>query len=90
MSKLNILPCLDSAKLAASRRQELDIPRSVAAALGRSAVKAAQEGFYISETGQEVNWRDAVQTARTDKTISYKLTKQFEAGAFQGGAGKFF
>ncbi len=67
MSKLNILPCLDSAELAASRRQELDIPRSVAAALGRSAVKAAQEGFYISETGEEVNWRDAVQTACTAK-----------------------
>ena len=63
MSKLNILPCLDSAELAASRRQELDIPGSVAATLGRSAVKAAHEGFYISETGQEVNWHDTVQRA---------------------------
>jgi uncharacterized protein (TIGR02452 family) len=32
-------------------------------ALGRSAVKAAQEGFYMTEKGQVVVWRDAVQTA---------------------------
>ncbi len=67
MSKLNILPCLDSAELAASRRQELDIPRNVAAWLGRSAVEAADEGFYVAETGQEVEWHDAVQAACTAK-----------------------
>ena len=32
MSALRILPCLDSAQMAESRRQELDIPRDVAAA----------------------------------------------------------
>lgn len=63
MSKLRILPCLDSAEMAASRRQELNIPRDVAAALGRSAVDAARNGRYITKAGQEVVWHDAVQAA---------------------------
>ena len=63
MSTLNVLPCLDSAQMAASRRQELDIPRDVAAALGRSAVNAARSGRYATKAGQEVVWRDAVQAA---------------------------
>lgn len=67
MSKLHILPCLDSAKMAASRRQELDIPSDVAAALGRSAVEASNEGFYVTETGQKIEWRDAVKAACTAK-----------------------
>ena len=63
MSTLHLLPCLDSAQMAASRRQELDIPRDVAAALGRSAVNAARSGRYVTKAGQEVVWRDAVQAA---------------------------
>ena len=63
MSTLHILPCLDSAQMAASRRLELDIPRNVAAALGRSAVNAASNGCYVTRAGQEVVWRDAVQAA---------------------------
>lgn len=63
MRKLHVLPCLDSEQMAASRRQELNIPRSVAAALGQSAVEAAREGIYVTKTGQEVVWRDAVQAA---------------------------
>ena len=34
---LYLLPCIDSEQMAASRLQDLDIPRDVAAALGRSA-----------------------------------------------------
>ena len=67
MSKLHILPCLDSAQMATSRRQELSIPRDVAAALGRSAVEAARNGLYVTKAGQEVVWRDAVQAARAAK-----------------------
>jgi uncharacterized protein (TIGR02452 family) len=63
MGKLHILPCLDSAQMAASRRQELSISRDVAAALGRSAVEAARSGLYVTEAGQKVVWRDAVQGA---------------------------
>lgn len=63
MIRLHVLSCLDSEQMAASRRQELDIPRDVAAALGRSAVEASRDGFYVTKEGQEVVWRDAVQAA---------------------------
>ncbi len=63
VSKLHVLPCLDSAAMAASRRQELDVPRDVAAALGRSAVEAARWGYYATEAVRRVDWRNAVQAA---------------------------
>ena len=63
MSKLHVLPCLDSEQTAASRQQELNIARDVAAALGRSAVQAAREGFYVINAGQQIVWRDEVQAA---------------------------
>ena len=63
MSKLHILPCVDSAAMAAARRQELSIGADVAAALGRSAVEAARCGFYVTRDGQKVDWRAAVQAA---------------------------
>jgi hypothetical protein len=53
MTTLQILPCLDSVQMAASRRQELDIPRHVAAALGRSAVAAIRNGCYVTGDGRE-------------------------------------
>ena len=49
--------------MAASRREELDIPRDVAAALGRSAVNASRNGRYLTRAGQEVVWRGAVDAA---------------------------
>ena len=63
MSTLHLLPCLDSERMASARRQELNIPRPVATALGYSAVEAAQSGVYVTKAGQEVVWRDAVQAA---------------------------
>ena len=63
MSKLCILPCCDSERMAASRQQELDISKSIAMALGQSAVEAARAGFYLTKGGQQVVWRDAVQSA---------------------------
>lgn len=63
MSKLHVLPCLDSKEMAAARQQELNIPHDVAAELGRSAVLACHEGFYITKTGLRIIWRDAVQAA---------------------------
>jgi uncharacterized protein (TIGR02452 family) len=63
MSTLHILPCLDSEEMAAARRQDLNIPRDVATALGRSAVEAARTGRYVTKAVQQVVWRDAVQAA---------------------------
>ncbi len=67
MSELQILPYLDSKEMASSRRRELDVTRSAAAALGRSALEAAQKGVYVTAAEQEVDWRDQVQAACTTK-----------------------
>ncbi len=64
---LKMLACLDSVEMAASRRQELDIPRDGAAALGRSAVEAAATGNYIYGTNRRVDWSSDVQAACTAK-----------------------
>jgi uncharacterized protein (TIGR02452 family) len=64
---LLILSCLDSAEMAAVRRRELDIPRDVAAALGRSAVEASISGFYVNKAGEKVDWSPLVQAACSAK-----------------------
>jgi uncharacterized protein (TIGR02452 family) len=63
MSRFHVSPCLDSEVLATTRRQELLIPRDLAALLGRSAVEASREGVYINTVRQGVAWGDAVQAA---------------------------
>lgn len=63
---LRVLPCLDSREMAAERRRELDLPRERAAALGRTAVVAAREGWYPAG-GSRVDWRDAVRAACATK-----------------------
>lgn len=64
---LKILPCLDSDEKASARRRELDIPRSIAAELGRSAVEASEKGFYVYEARKRVDWSREVQDARDTK-----------------------
>lgn len=59
----NVLPCLDSVEMAASRQRALTLSRRVASALGRSAVEAACQGYYVDETGVKVDWRDQVAAA---------------------------
>jgi uncharacterized protein (TIGR02452 family) len=60
---LKLFPCLDTDEMAASRRQELDSPQNVAAALGRSAVEAAKVGYYLDTKGRKVHWSEAVHAA---------------------------
>ena len=85
MSKLHVLACLDSERMAEARRQELQIPRDLAAALGQSAVKAAQEGFYLTKARQVIVWRDAVETAcATKQSINLNtVLPSNERGAFE-------
>lgn len=64
---LKMYPCLDSAEMAMSRRQELDIPRNVAAALGRSAVEAVVKGYYVCRAGAKVDWSRDVYAACSAK-----------------------
>jgi len=66
-AKLKILPCLDSVGMAVDRRQELQIPRSAAAALGMSAVEAATKGYYVCGTDKRVDWSRDVQGACMSK-----------------------
>ena len=62
-SRICILPCLDSDEMAACCRRQLDIPRSVAAAPGRSAVEATNVGHYCNTAGQRVDWSSDVNAA---------------------------
>jgi uncharacterized protein (TIGR02452 family) len=64
---LTILTCLDSVEMSAARRRELDIPRNVAAALGRSAVEAAVSGNYLNSTGEKVDWSRLVNASCSAK-----------------------
>ncbi len=50
-----------------SRQKELNIPRSVAASLGRSAVQAAEDGFYFTMSGRKIDWHEYVQFACSAK-----------------------
>jgi uncharacterized protein (TIGR02452 family) len=49
--------------MAEARRRELDIPREIAAELGRSAVEAAQNGYYLNSSGEKVDWARLVNAA---------------------------
>jgi len=63
MSHLSLLPCLDSEEIAELRRRELAISPDVAAALGWSALEAARMGFYVTQSGEKIDWHDAVEAA---------------------------
>lgn len=63
MSQIVVLPCVDSQEIAACRQRELDIPHDVAAALGWSALTAIREGAYVTQSGQEIVWRNLVDAA---------------------------
>jgi len=66
-TSLRFLPCLDSDDMAKSLHQDLDISRSVAAELGRSAVEAARLGYYLNRAGEKVDWSLQVNYACSAK-----------------------
>lgn len=65
--RLNFLPCSDSPEMARSCRDALDIPRDRASELGRSAVKAADLGYYLDSAGNKVDWSMQVSHALSAK-----------------------
>lgn len=67
MSRLRVLPFVDSDEMAAQREAELNIPREFAATLGRSAVEAATCGRYVTGSGRIVVWDEVVSAAIRDK-----------------------
>ncbi len=62
---LKLLPCVDSDAHAEARRSELQISHHRAAALGRSAVAAANDGYYLNASGQTVELHELLEEART-------------------------
>lgn len=60
---LKLLPCMDSAQMAEARRRELDVPRSIAADLGRTAVEATEQGYYELPNGATVDIAEPVARA---------------------------
>ena len=66
-SRLRILPCLDSEKLALARREKLDIRRELATELGRSAVEVARNGFYFNPAGEKIEIDELVAKAVSQK-----------------------
>jgi hypothetical protein len=67
---LNVFPCLDFVEMSPARRRELDIPRSVAAALGRSAVEAAGNGHYFNGAGEKVDWSFLVNAVERGRRVA--------------------
>lgn len=67
MNRLLCRPCQDSPARAATWRANLSLPHSRAAALGQSAVIAADRGVYQDADGRLVDWQAAVNQARAAK-----------------------
>jgi len=64
---LRRLAVVDSADLAALRRQELEIPRERARELGQSALRAIRDGWYPGFEGRPVDWKADVEQAAAAK-----------------------
>jgi uncharacterized protein (TIGR02452 family) len=67
MSAIDYLPCNDSDEMASSCRRRLDIPRAVAAELGRSALRSTRDGYYTTTTGKNVVWSHLIKKACESK-----------------------
>lgn len=63
MTTLRVSPCVDSDEISVIRQRELDISREAARVLGHSAVEAAQKGSYVNQSGDIVDWSDAIRAA---------------------------
>lgn len=61
------LPCRDSDEMAVSNRRNLRLSRGAAAELGRTAVEAAEQGYYRTRSGGTVGWRPLVERACDSK-----------------------
>ncbi len=67
MNSLTLLPCLDSEARVDHCRDVLAIQRREAVELGVSALKAAEDGVYVTSDGREVLWKELVDTACSKK-----------------------
>lgn len=61
---IELLPCRDSAEMAAARQRELDLSHAAALKLGESAVEAIRLGYYRDRLGRRVDWSREVEQAQ--------------------------
>lgn len=64
---LHLLPCWDSEDIGTHAWGRAHMSREYAAKLGRSAVEAAETGFYVAPSGRRIDWQEAVGIARGAK-----------------------
>ncbi|MEO1616084.1 MAG: TIGR02452 family protein, partial [Planctomycetota bacterium] len=64
MSRLQSLPCIDSHELAQKNQRLLQIRHEIAESLGRSALEAIDQGWYLADCGK-VDWSKEVATAES-------------------------
>lgn len=90
MSKIGYLPFRDSDEMAATCRRTLDIPRSAAAELGRSALRSIRDGSFTTPTGKEVQWSrlinqacDEKRSIGPDNALPHIVQEQFEVTKVQ-------
>lgn len=77
---LTFLPCIDSDKMAESRKKELQIERQDAMILGATAVAAVNRGSYFDRNRNEVDIRELVAEAVAAK-VSIPPERQLELPA---------
>ena len=59
---IKLLPVIDSDQIAETRKAELAVSRQYATELGRTAIKAIEEGYYRKD-GKDIHWKKEVDHA---------------------------
>ena len=81
MKLINCVECLDSEQLAYENRATLCLGSPLAAELGRSAIKAVRNGYYLLNDGTRTDWSDAVAACKAS-VLSLPATAKLPAPSF--------
>ena len=60
---LDLLPCLDSPEMGRQRQNELQIERSQAVMLAKTAIGVATRGFYVNEAQEKIDLNHAIEVS---------------------------
>ena len=67
MNSIIFLPSKDSSDISELRKKELNISRSYARELGKTALEAINSGIYENSSGDEVLWSEQIHHCRESK-----------------------
>ena len=81
MKLINCVECLDSEQLAYENRATLCLGSPLAAELGRSAIKAVRNGYYLINDGTRIDLSDAVAACKAS-VLSLPATAKLPAPSF--------